>query len=65
MQMAIRSLEKLKMIFFNNDTSMGQIKNSESPTGIEPMASQIPIGRSNQLMQLVILILLFLFHPRF
>ncbi len=24
-------------------------KNSESPTGIEPMASQIPVGRSNQL----------------
>ena len=37
------------MIFFNNDTSMGQRKNSESPTGIEPMASQIPVGSSNQL----------------
>ena len=33
----------MKMIFFNNDTSMGQRKkNSESLTGIEPMASQIP-----------------------
>ena len=27
----------------------GTKKNSESPTGIEPMASQIPVGRSNQL----------------
>ncbi len=27
----------------------GTKKNSESPTGIEPMASQIPAGRSNQL----------------
>ena len=41
--------DNLKMIFFNNDTSMGQRKNSESLTGIEPMASQIPVGRSNQL----------------
>ena len=39
----------MKMIFFNKDTSMGQRKNSESPTGIEPMAFQIPVGRSNQL----------------
>ena len=34
----------MKMIFFNNDTSMGQRKNSESLTGIEPMASQIPVS---------------------
>ena len=39
----------MKMMFFNNDTSMVQRKNSESPTGIKPMASQIPVGRSNQL----------------
>ena len=32
-----------------NDTSMGRRKHYESPTGIEPMASQIPVGRSNQL----------------
>ncbi len=32
-----------------HDTSVGQRKKSESPTGIEPMASQIPVGRSNQL----------------
>ncbi len=35
--------------FFNNNTQHGTKKNSESPTGIEPMASQIPVGRSNQL----------------
>ncbi|KAL9983604.1 hypothetical protein ACROYT_G005800 [Oculina patagonica] len=28
---------------------MGQRQNSESPTGIETVASQIPVGRSNQL----------------
>ena len=39
----------MKMDFFNNDTSIGQRKNSESPTGIEPMASLIPVGHSNQL----------------
>ncbi len=27
----------------------GTKKNSESPTGVEPMASQIPVGHSNQL----------------
>ena len=30
---------------FSFVTRMGQRKNSESPVGIEPMASQIPVGR--------------------
>ncbi len=35
---------------FQHDTSVGRTKKkSESPTGIEPMASQITVGRSNQL----------------
>ncbi len=33
----------MKMKFVNNDK-----ENSESPMGIEPMASQIPVGCSNQ-----------------
>ena len=37
---------KIKMIC-SFVTSVGQKKNSESQTGIEPMASQIPVGRSN------------------
>ena len=32
----------------NNDTSVGQRKKSNSPTGIEPMTSRTPGGRSKQ-----------------
>ena len=34
---------------FRQSHEHGTKKTSESPTGIEPMASQIPVGRSNQL----------------
>ncbi len=34
---------------FNMTRAWDKEKNSKSPTGIEPMASQIPVGRSNQL----------------
>ena len=39
----------MKMISFQRWHEHGTKKNSESSTGIEPMASQIPVGRSNQL----------------
>ena len=34
----------MKMDFFQQWHEHGTKKNSESPTGIEPMASQIPVG---------------------
>ncbi len=35
--------------YYSTRYERGTKKKSESPTGIEPMASQIPVGRSNQL----------------
>ena len=41
---AMYYLIKMKCSFV---TSMGQINKSDSPTGIEPITSQIPVGRCN------------------
>ncbi len=49
MTIYLSSVRNNEYVLFKNDTSMGQ-KKSESPTGIEPMASQIPVGHSNHLI---------------